>query len=99
MTIKEEYIHNIAFQTIYDHYEFTMAPFGITNAPTTLMCPMISVLSKYLDKLVLVFLDDILVYSNNREEDEGHLRMVLQVLREHQLYAKLSKCELYRRRV
>jgi hypothetical protein len=68
-------------------------PFGLTNAPATFMFLMNNVLSKFLDKFVLVFIDDILIYSNNREEHEEHLRLVLQVLREHQLYAKFSKCD------
>ena len=63
------------------------------------MCPVNSVFSKYLDKFVLVFLDEILVYSRNEEEHEEHLRMVLQVIREHQLYENLSKWELYQRKV
>jgi hypothetical protein len=63
------------------------------------MCLMNSVLSKYLDKFVLVFVDDILVYSKNREEHEEHLRMVLQVLREHQLYTKFNKCDFYKKEI
>ena len=70
-----------------------MVPFGLTNAPATFMCLMNSVFSKYLDKFVLVFLDDILVYSKNEEEHEEHLRLALQLLRENKLYAKLSKCD------
>ena len=76
-----------------------MVPFGLTNAPATFMCLMNSVFSKYLDKFVLVFLDDILVYSKNEKEHEEHLRLTLQVLREHRLYAKLSKCDFYRDRI
>ena len=73
-----------------------MVPFGLTNAPATFMCLMNSVFSRYFDKFVLVFLDDILIYSKNEEE---HLRLTLQLLREHQLYAKLSKCDFYRDRI
>ena len=76
-----------------------MVPFGITNAPTTFMCLMNSVFSKYLDKLVLVFLDDILIYSKNEEEHEDHLRMTLQLLREHKFYAKLRKCDFYKDKI
>jgi hypothetical protein len=70
-------------------------PFGLTNAPATFMCLMNNVLSKFLDKFVLVFIDDILIYSKNREEHEEKLRLVLQVLREHQLYAKFIKCDFF----
>ena len=69
--------------------------FGLTNAPTTFMNMMNNVLSKFLDKFVLVFIDDIMVYSKNEVETEGNLRKVLETLREHQLYAKLSKCDIY----
>ena len=73
-----------------------MVPFGLTNAPGTFMCLMNSVFNRYLDKFVLVFLDDILFYSKNEEENEEDLRLKLQLLREHRLYAKLSKCDFYR---
>ena len=72
-----------------------MVPFGLTNAPATFMCLMNSVFSRYLDKFVIVFLDDILIYSKNEEEHEEHLRLTLQLLREHQL----SKCDIYRDRI
>jgi hypothetical protein len=92
--IKEEDINKTTFRTRYGHYEFTVVPFGLSNAPTIFMCLMNGVFREYLDKFVIVFLDDILVYSNSEEEHE-HLRMVFQVLRENQLYAKLSKCSFY----
>ena len=76
-----------------------MVSFGLTNAPVVFMCLMNGVFRDYLDKFVIVFLDDILVYSKTKEEHEQHLRMVLQVLREHQLYAKLSKCSFYQRQI
>ena len=76
-----------------------MAPFGLTNAPTTFMCLMNSVFNRYLDKFILFFLDDILVYSKNEEENEEHLRLTLQLLKEHQLCAKLSKCDFYKDRI
>ena len=63
------------------------------------MCMMNNIFSRYLDKFVLVFIDDILVYSKNKEEHEEHLRIVLQVLREHQLYAKFSKCDFYKQQI
>ena len=99
MRIKDEDIHKTVFRTRYGHYEFIVVPFGLTNAPATFMCLMNSVFNRYLDKFVLVFLDDILVYSKNEEEHEGHLRLTLQFLTEHQLYAKLSKCDFYRDRI
>jgi hypothetical protein len=90
--IKEEDTSKIAFRTGYGHYEFVVVPFGLTNAPATFMCLMNGVFIYFLDKFVVVFLDDILIYSRTKEEHEGHLRTMLQVLREHQLYAKVSKC-------
>ena len=96
--IKYEDIHKTTFITRYGQYEFVVVPFGLTNAPTTFMCLMNSV-SRYLEKFVLVFLDDILVYSKNEEEHEGNLRLKLQVLREYQLYTKLSKFDFYRDRI
>ena len=99
MRIKDEDIHKTAFGTRYGHYEFVVVPFVLTNAPATFMCLMNNVFSKYLDKFVLFFLDVILVYSKNEEEHEEHLRLTLQLLREHQLYAKLSKCDFYRDRI
>jgi hypothetical protein len=93
--IKEEDINKTAFRMRYKHYEFTVVPFGLSNAPVVFMCLMNGVFRSYLDKFVIVFLDDILIYSKYEEEHEQHLRMVLQVLREHQIYAKLSKCSLY----
>jgi hypothetical protein len=70
-----------------------VAPFGLTNTPSTFMCLMNNVLRKYLDKFVIVFIDDILIDSKTKEEHEEHLRMVLQTIRENQLYENLSKCE------
>ena len=97
MRIKDEDIRKTAFRTRYSHYEFTVVSFGLSNAPAVFMCLMNGVFINYLDKFVIVFLDDILVYSKTEEEHEQHLRMILQVLREHQLYAKLSKCSFYQR--
>jgi hypothetical protein len=99
MRINEEDISKTTFRTRYGHYEFTMVSFGLSNTPAVFMCLMNGVLRDYLDKFVIVFLDDILVYSKLEEEHEKHLRMVLQVLREHQLYAKLSKCSFYQRQI
>ena len=73
-----------------------VVPFGLTNAPATFMCLMNSVSSKYLDKFVLIFIDDIIIYSKNEAENEEHMRLTLQFLRDHKLYAKLSKCDFYK---
>jgi hypothetical protein len=77
--IKEEEINKKTFRTRYGNYEFTVVPFGISNAPTVFMCLMNGVFREYLDKFVIVFLDGILVYSKLEEEHEKNLRMVLQV--------------------
>jgi hypothetical protein len=97
--IKEEDINKTTFRTRYGHYEFVVVPFGLTNAPVVFMCLMNGIFRNYLDKFVIVFLDDILIYSKSEEEHEHHLRLVLQVLREHQLYAKLSKCYFYQEQI
>ena len=72
-----------------------MVPFELSNAPVVFMCIMNGVFREYLDKFVIVFLDEILVYFKLKEENEHHLGLVLQVLREHQMYDKLSKCSFY----
>jgi hypothetical protein len=86
--IKEEDINKTMFITRYGHNEFTVVPFGLSNAPIVFMFLMNGVFREYLDKFVIVFLDDILVYSKTKQEHEKNLIMVLQVLREHKLYAK-----------
>jgi hypothetical protein len=88
-------IPNTAFVSRNGLYEFTVMPFGLTNAPAYFMYLMNMVFMEFLDKFVVVFIDDILVYSRSEEEHEGHLRMVLQKLQEHKLYAKLSKHEFW----
>ena len=93
--IKEEDIYKTTFKTRYGNYEFVVVPFGLTNAPSTFMCLMNSVLRPYLDKFVIVFIDDILVYSKNDEENAQHLATVLRLLRENPLYAKLNKCSFF----
>jgi hypothetical protein len=93
--IKDDDISKTTFITRYGHYEFIVVPFGLSNALVFFMCLMNGVFMNYLDKFVIIFLDDILVYSKLEKEHEQHLRMVLQVLREHQLYAKLRKCSFY----
>jgi len=95
LRIKEQDIQNTAFRTRYGHYEFSVMPFGLTNAPAMFMNLMNRVFWPYLDQYVVVFIDDILVYSNSHLEHEQHLRVVLQTLRENQLYTKLDKCEFW----
>jgi hypothetical protein len=97
--IREEDINTTTFITRYVHYEFTVVPFGLSNAPAIFMCLMNGVFKEYLDKFVIVFLDDILIYSKSDEEHEKHLRIVLKVLREHKLYAKLSKSIIYQKKI
>jgi hypothetical protein len=94
--IKEEYISKTSFRTQYGHYKFVVVPFGLANAPYIFMCLMNDIFINYLDKFVIFFLDDILVYSKSEEEHEHHLRLVVQELREHKLYVKLSKCSFYK---
>jgi hypothetical protein len=84
-----------AFITIYGLYEYTIMSFSFTNAPAYFMYLMKIVFMEYLDKFVVVFIDDILIYSKDEEEHEKHLHLVLQKLMDHQLYAKLSKCEFW----
>jgi len=88
-------IPKTAFSTRYGLYEFLVMSFGLTNAPAYFMYLMNSVFKPELDKFVVVFIDDILIYSKNDDEHAKHLRTVLQCLRDHKLYAKLSKCEFW----
>ena len=97
--VKEVDIHKTAFRTRYGHYEFLVMLFGATNAPATFMNLMNQVFYEYLDKFVVVFIDDILVYSRMEEEHAEHLTIVLKTLRRHQLYAKLSKCQFWLDRI
>ena len=92
LRIKKEDTLKTAFRTRYGHYEFLVLPFGLTNAPAAFMDLMNRVFKPYLDRFVIVFIDDILIYSKSQAEHEEHLKIVLQLLRENQLYAKLSKC-------
>ena len=95
MRVQESDVPKTAFRTRYGHYEFLVMPFGLTNAPTAFMDLMNRVFQPYLDRFVIVFIDDILVYSGSLEEHSEHLRIVLKTLRERQLYAKLSKCQFF----
>ena len=85
----------MAFRRRYGHFEFTVIPFELTNAPTAFMDLMYKEFQPYLDRFFVVFVDDVLIYSKSEEEHESHLRIVLQALRDHQLYAKLSKYEFW----
>ena len=95
MRIRDDDILKTTFGMRYRHYEFLVMSFGLTNAPTTFMDLMNMVFRDYLDKFVIVLIDDILMYSQSESQYEKHLRLVLQRLREHRLYAKFSKCELW----
>jgi hypothetical protein len=95
LRIKEEDIPKIGFKMRFRHYEFTILPFGLTNALGVFMILMNRVFREYLDKFVEVFINDILIYSRVKEENNEHLRLVLQCLRERKLYGKLSKCYFY----
>ncbi|KAG8473267.1 hypothetical protein CXB51_035186 [Gossypium anomalum] len=93
LRVKESDVPKIAFRMRYGHYEFLVMPFGLTNAPTIFMNLMNHIFQLYLDKFVVVFIDDILIYSRNETEHAEHLRMVLQTLKDKQLYAKFSKSD------
>jgi hypothetical protein len=95
LKVREEDVPKTAIRTRYGHYEFLVMPFGLTNAPSVFMDLMNRVFHKYLDSFVVVFIDDILIYSANHQEHEEHLKMVLDVLREKKLFAKLKKCEFW----
>ncbi|GMJ07598.1 hypothetical protein HRI_004429000 [Hibiscus trionum] len=99
LKVKDVDIPKTTFRTRYGHYEFLVMPFGLTNAPAAFMDMMNRVFHKFLDRFVVVFIDDILVYSRTEEEHDEHLRLVLQTLLENQLYVKLSKCEFWIREV
>ncbi|GJV50734.1 putative reverse transcriptase domain-containing protein [Tanacetum coccineum] len=99
LRVHEDDIPKTAFRTRYGHFEFTVMPFGLTNAPAIFMDLMNRVCRPYLDKFVIVFIDDILIYSKTQEEHVEHLRLVLELLKKEKLYAKFSKCEFWLREV
>ncbi|GJX54871.1 reverse transcriptase domain-containing protein [Tanacetum coccineum] len=95
LRVRDKDILKTAFRTRYGHYEFQVMPFGLTNAPAVFMDLMNRVCKPYLDKFVIVFIDDILIYSRNIEEHANHLRIILELLRKEKLYAKFSKCDFW----
>ncbi|PWA91039.1 reverse transcriptase domain-containing protein [Artemisia annua] len=95
LRVREEDIPKTAFRTRYGHYEFQVMPFGLTNAPAVFMDLMNRVCKSYLDKFVIVFIDDILIYSKDEKEHEEHLKLILELLKREELYAKFSKCEFW----
>ncbi|GJW18321.1 putative reverse transcriptase domain-containing protein [Tanacetum coccineum] len=99
LRVREEDIPKTAFRTRYGHFEFTVMPFGLTNAPVIFMDLMNRVYNPYLDKFVIVFIDDILIYSKSEEEHEVHLKTILDLLKKEKLYAKFSKCEFWLKEV
>nr|GEU78621.1 RNA-directed DNA polymerase homolog [Tanacetum cinerariifolium] len=99
LRVHEDDIPKTAFRTCYGHFEFTVMPFGLTNAPAVFMDLLNRVCRPYLDKFVIVFIDDILIYSKNQEEHVEHLRLVLKLLKKAKQYAKFSKCEFWLREV
>ncbi|GKB33367.1 putative reverse transcriptase domain-containing protein, partial [Tanacetum coccineum] len=95
LRVREEDIPKTSFRTHYGHYEFQVMPFGLTNAPAVFIDLMNRVCKPYLDKFVIVFIDDILIYSKNKQEHEEHLKLILELLKKEELYAKFSKCEFW----
>ncbi|GJU38053.1 putative reverse transcriptase domain-containing protein [Tanacetum coccineum] len=95
LRVRDEDILKTAFRTRYGHYEFQVMPFGLTNAPAVFMDLMNRVCKPYLDKFVIVFIDDILIYSCNNKEHVNHLRIILELLKKEKLYAKFSKCDFW----
>nr|GEU71849.1 hypothetical protein [Tanacetum cinerariifolium] len=95
LRVHEEDIPKTAFRTRYGHYEFQVMPFGLTNSLAVFMELMIRVCKPYLYRFVIVFIDDILIYSKSRKEHEGHLKLIMRLLKKEELYAKFSKCEFW----
>nr|GEW99041.1 reverse transcriptase [Tanacetum cinerariifolium] len=95
LRVREEDIPKTAFRTRYGHYEFQVMPFGLTNASAVFMDLMNRVCKLYLNKFVIIFIDDILIYSKNKKEHEGHLKLLLRLPKKEELFAKFSKCEFW----
>ncbi|GKD54965.1 putative reverse transcriptase domain-containing protein, partial [Tanacetum coccineum] len=99
LRVREEDIPKTAFRTRYSHYEFQVMPFGLTNAPAVFMDLMNRECKPFLDKFVIMFIDDILIYSKNKKEHEEHLKAILELFKKEELYAKFSKCEFWHPKV
>ena len=97
--IYDDDVEKTAFRTRYGHFQYRVMPFGLTNAPATFQALVQDVLRPLLDRCVIVYIDDILIYSHNEQEHAEHLQQVLQLLRQHQLYGKISKCEFFKKSV
>ena len=95
LKVRDIDIPKTAFRTRYGHFEFTVMPFGLMNALAAFTGLMHRVIQPYLDQFVVVYVDDILIYSQSEWEHEYHLRIALRLLRDHQLYAEFSKCEFW----
>ncbi|GJW76489.1 putative reverse transcriptase domain-containing protein [Tanacetum coccineum] len=95
LRVRDEEIPKTAFRTHYSHYVFQVMPFGLTNAPAVFMDLRNRVCKPYLDKFVIIFIDDILIYSKSKEEHAKHLKLILELLKKEELYAKFSKCEFW----
>ncbi|GKC97895.1 putative reverse transcriptase domain-containing protein, partial [Tanacetum coccineum] len=95
LRVREEDIPKMAFITRYGHYVFQVMPFCLTNAPTVFMDLINHVCKPYLDKFMIVFIDNILIYSKNKKKHEEHLKAIVELLKKEELYAKFSKCEFW----
>ncbi|GJU31393.1 putative reverse transcriptase domain-containing protein [Tanacetum coccineum] len=95
LRVREEDIPKIAFRSRYGHYQFQVMPFGLTNAPAVFMDLMNQVCKTYLDRFVIIFIDDILIYSKSKKEHKEHLKLILRLLKEEELHAKFSKCDFW----
>nr|GEU29622.1 reverse transcriptase domain-containing protein [Tanacetum cinerariifolium] len=95
LRVREQDVPKMAFRTRYGHYEFQVMPFGLTNAPVVFMDLINQVCKPYLDKFVIVFIDDILIYSKDEKDHKEHLKAIMELLKKEELYAKFSKCEFW----
>jgi len=96
LRVREEDVHKTAFRTRYGHFEFLVLPFGLCSAPASFMRLMHHIFDDLLDQCVVIFIDDVLIYSRTKDEHDKHVRMVLDRLRQHSLFAKLSKCSFFK---